>query len=438
MTKRVALIVLIGGIACGGAAQAQTSSPRRADLAGAYLDPISGLELDRAVAEALEREPSLRAARTEVEAARGARVQAGLRPNPMVSFTQQNEPGGMDNQTRAEILWPLDLFRKDSRVEAAEREIDATRHAVADRERLLASEVRTKYGDVAFAVRLLAAIDDLVDTVSRQHTLVSARVEQGDAPAVERDILRVELLRLESERLLQSGGVERAILELKRVLGMAADAPLRIKDSLEQLVQRRAEPAPAGTAADRADAEALKARVQVADAQIARAREEGRFDMNLFGMYMRMDAGFPQRAFGADGGIEPIRAVFHYVAAGVNVSLPLRDRKQGEIATAQARRAGAAAELEASRLTAQAEIAGARVRLDRARAAVAIYTSEMRGLAKQTLVVVEQTYELGRGTVLDVLAEERRYLDVERSYAEALREAYEAREALGRAMGEVR
>ena len=54
------------------------------------------------------------------------------------------------------------------------------------------------------------------------------------------------------------------------------------------------------------------------------------------------------------------------------------------------------------------------------------------------LDVVTQTYELGRATVFDVLNEQRRYLDLERAYTAALREAYEARTALRRALGDVR
>jgi cobalt-zinc-cadmium efflux system outer membrane protein len=291
-------------------------------------------------------------------------------------------------------------------------------------------------------------LDDLFDTVARQHALVSARVEQGATPPLERNVLRVELQRLESERLLQAGVVERAMIELRRFLGMTADMPLRMKDTLEQLVLRAvgtpaaaqlaAGGAPVDAAQERSDVEAVKARVQVAEAQIARAEREGRVDMNLFGMYMRTDAAFPQQAIGTAGGLEPIRGVFHYVAAGVIVNVPLRDRKQGDIAAAQAKRAGAAAELDATRLTAQAEIAAARVRVERARQAVSVFTSETRDLARQNLNVVGQTYALGRATVFDVLTEERRLLEVERGYTDALREAYEARQALGRALGEVR
>ena len=68
--------------------------------------------------------------------------------------------------------------------------------------------------------------------------------------------------------------------------------------------------------------------------------------------------------------------------------------------------------------------------------------SDQRGgaqaLARQNLTVVGQSYELGRVTVFEVLAERRRYLDVERAYTEALRAAYEARTALNRALGEGR
>jgi cobalt-zinc-cadmium efflux system outer membrane protein len=451
MTTRLVRIAVFGAVfgavpgivGLGTTAYAQTSPPNEAQgLASRYVDSVGGLDLDRAIARALEHEPSVRAVRADVDAARGMRIQAGLRPNPTISFSQLEEPAGMDNQTRVEVVWPLDLFRKTGRVRVAEREIEVTKYDVADRERQLAADVRAKYGEVAAAVRELTVLDSLFAAVSRQHGLVAARVEQGATPPLERDMLRVELQRLESERLLQSGAVERSIAELQRLLGMHAGTPLRIRDTLEQLVQREAGvPLAADSPAvvdQRADVQAVESRVQVADAQIERARREGRVDVSLFGMYMRMDAGFSQRAFGGEGMLEPIRGLFHYVAAGVSVTMPILNRNQGEVAAAQARRTGASAQLEATRLTVHTEIAAARARDERARQAVAIYTSDARALAAQNLTVVGQTYELGRATVFDVLAEQRRYLEVERAFTSALREAYEARQALRRALGEVR
>lgn len=443
MIMRVALVAIIGSLALTSAVHAQQDPPTESvRQASSYVDVTSGVDLAGAIAQALAREPMLRAGRTEVDVARAMRVQAGLRPNPTVSFARQEEPAGMDNQTRVEVVWPLDLFRKAGRVAVAERAIEATRHAVADRERLLAADVRVTYGELAAAIRELAVLDDLFSSTSKQLALVAARVEQGATPPLERDVLRVDLQRLESERLLQVATVERALFELKRLLGMPADAPLKIRDTLEQLVRRDTDlsvPADRASIVERRpDVQAAQARVEVTEAQIDRAEREGRFDVNLFGMYMRMDSGFPQRAFGAGGGIQPIRGLFHYVAAGAAITVPLRDRNQGEIAVAQAQRAGADAELEATRLTAQAEVAAARVRDEHARRAVEIYTSDARALARQNLSVVAQTYELGRATVFDVLSEQRRYLEVERAFTNALREAYEARQALRRALGEVR
>jgi cobalt-zinc-cadmium efflux system outer membrane protein len=443
MTARTALSRFIASIAVGAAVQAQIGPPNQPQgLDSRFVDPQAGLDLDRAIAQALEQEPSLRAVRADVDVARGMRIQAALRPNPTLSFSQLEQPAGADNQTRVEVVWPLDLFRKAGRVDVAEREIDVAKHEVVDRERRLAADVRAKYGEVAAAVRELTVLDDLFAAVSRQHGLVAARVDQGATPSLERDSLRVELQRLDSERRLQSGSVERTMVELKRLLGMPADATLKIRDNLEQLVYREAAVSlsadSASTVEHRPDVEAAQSRVQMADAQIQRVRREGRIDVNVFGMYMRMDASFPQRAFDVGDTLVPIRGLFHYLAAGADVTVPLRNRNQGEVAAAQAHRAGAFAQLEAARLSAQAEISAARARDEHAGQAVAIYTSDLRALARQNLTVVSQTYEFGRATVFDVLAEQRRYLDVERAFTNALREAYEARQALRRALGEVR
>ena len=83
-------------------------------MAVRFVDPVTGISIDQAVALALQREPALLAARTSIEAARGARQQAVLRPNPMVSVMRQEQAGGSANLTSTEVEWPLDLFRRRS------------------------------------------------------------------------------------------------------------------------------------------------------------------------------------------------------------------------------------------------------------------------------------------------------------------------------------
>jgi len=423
-------------------ASAQTqAADQHAPMAPRFLDSVNGVTLDEAIGQALQQEPSLRAARADVEVARGMRMQAELKPNPTVSFAQQMEPGGTDAQTRVDVQWPLDLFRKSGRVAVAERQIEATQHATSDRQRLLISDVRLKFGEVLAAVQELSISDEVVSATTQQQTLMMARADEGAVPPLERDLVRVELQRLEAERTLQAGHAEHALIELKRLLGLAADAPLTLREDLEQVVERESSlvlPSINGSVSARPDLDEAQARVSLADARIDQARRDGRMDMSLFGMYMRTDASFPQQAFGPQNEIEQVHGVFHYVAGGVTVAVPLRDRKQGEIAAAQAQRAGAQAQLDATRLTVQAEVAAARARDEHARRALNVYSQDTRALAKKNLDVIGQSYDLGRVRLFDVLNERRRYLETERAYTTALREAYDARQALRKALGEVR
>jgi cobalt-zinc-cadmium efflux system outer membrane protein len=176
----------------------------------------------------------------------------------------------------------------------------------------------------------------------------------------------------------------------------------------------------------------------VAEARERQVQREGRVDVSLFGAYMRMNAGFPQQGFGTAGQLERVRGLFHYVAGGAMVMVPILNRNQGHVAAAQAERTAAEARREAAELAARAEVAEAQARDQQAQLAVALYAGAARGLARQNLDVVAQTFELGRATVFDMLAEQRRYLEVEQSYTNALREAWEARVALKRAIGDVR
>jgi outer membrane protein, heavy metal efflux system len=442
MTKRLWIVTACGVLTWSVNARAQWGSPNpREALASQYINTETGITLGEAISRALAQEPTLHATRTAVDVANSERLQADVHPNPTVSFMQQIEPGGTDSQSRVEMQWPLDLFRKTGRAAVAEQVLQATEQGISDRERLLAADVRMKYGEAVAAVRDLSVSDDVIATTARRSGLLRARVEQGATPPLERNMVEVDLRRLEAERLLQAGQVDRIVIELKRLLGMKANAPLQLRDSLEQLVIRELDlpMKPNATAVvTRADVQEAEARIRVADAQIGRAQRDGRFDLSLLGSYMRTDSGFPQYGVNGQGELTRVRDVFHYLSVGVAVTLPWRNQHQGEVAAAQAERAGATARFNAVQLTAEAEVAAATARDERARSAIAVYRGGAHDLARQNLDVVSQTYELGRATVFDVLAEQRRYLDFEHAYSNALREAYDARTALRRALGDVR
>ena len=237
MTARIVLSVLIATLLTAVSTSAQ-SPGGQAPLAGRVVDPVNGLSLEQAIARAIEQEPSLRAARSQVEMAQGAKSQVALRPNPSASFEWRDEPGGTDHLATIGVQWPLDLFRRGERTAVADREITVAQLSTSDRERLLTAEVRARYGDVLATIRDLGLLDEIVAATQNQFDLLRSRVEQGASPPLERDLLDVELRRVQADRLLQAGRTEAAVFELKRVLGMKADAPLTVREAFEGLVQR--------------------------------------------------------------------------------------------------------------------------------------------------------------------------------------------------------
>ena len=126
MSTRITLVTIMNVLSLTLVGHAQT---RQTASTLSYVDPVSGLTLNDAIGRALDHEPGLRASRAQVDITRGLREQAALRPNPSLSFSQQQEPGGADNQTRVEVQWPLDLFRKTGRIGVADREVDVAQVA---------------------------------------------------------------------------------------------------------------------------------------------------------------------------------------------------------------------------------------------------------------------------------------------------------------------
>ena len=81
------------------------------------------------------------------------------------------------------------------------------------------------------------------------------------------------------------------------------------------------------------------------------------------------------------------------------------------------------------------EVTAAFTQYEAAQRALDIYTQDVREVARQNLAVVRQTYELGRVSLLDLIAEQRRYIDIETGYTEALKQAYDTRVEIERAVG---
>src|SRR6266850_281026 len=191
------------------------------------------LTVDAVVTQALSENPELKAARAEVEAARGRLLQAGLRPNPMLDVSAQQNVTGPDNNLTVGVTLPLDLNgRKAGRVSVAEGELAMKEAQVSNRARELSAEVRMKAGEVLAARRNLRITEELLAVNREALGLATQRVRRGAIPALDENLERVEVSRLEANRETLASRVEVLTLGLKMLVGLAPEATLSLKGDL--------------------------------------------------------------------------------------------------------------------------------------------------------------------------------------------------------------
>lgn len=395
------------------------------------------MTVDEVVARALADNPDLLAVRADVDAAVGRVKQAGLRPNPMLELGGQKAISP-DSNLSIGVTLPLDLNgRVDGRVGVAQRELEMKRAQVAERERRLAADVRLKAGELLAARRNVEVTDELLRINREGLRLVGDRVREGAAPALEENLLLVEVNRLDASRQMLESRVTVMTLQLKALAGMEPDAPLTLRGELAGVspAVTRAE-AVAQALAGRPDLEVARADAAMARAKIRKEEAEGRWDASVSAGYQRQDFGFGGlRGVASNGSLQPIQDVFHYFGVGVSITLPVRNRNQGNVAAAVAETRAADRRQEFMVLVIRQEVDAAFTQLEAARRALALYERGVRDVAQRNLEVVRRTWELGRGTLLDVITEQRRLIEIENGYTDALKQVFDATVEIDRAVG---
>ncbi|HYE13148.1 MAG TPA: TolC family protein [Pyrinomonadaceae bacterium] len=345
---------------------------------------------------------------------------------------------GGDNSVMVEGVLPLELGgRRAARVLVAEREVEMREQALADRERTLAAEARMKFGEVLAEILKLGFTDDQLNAARRGYRLVNARVFEGRSAPLERSMTLVEVNRLRSMREAAEGRVQVAMLELKNVVGMAPEEPLRLRGDFIELIGDLPPLAEATeqALATRPDLRAARAAEALAEAQVEQARAEGRPDASLRAGYQRMKQGFMVNGIDERGRPAPVEMTSHSVTFGVMIDLPVRNKNQGTIEAAVAQGEAARRRREFLELTIRREVAAAYARYEKSARAMEIFRVGVRGQADANLEVIRKTYELGSKTLLDYIAEQRRYYEVESEFVDAVLGTYRARVEISRASG---
>jgi outer membrane protein, heavy metal efflux system len=436
--KRAAFALVIFSFVLALDAEAQTATDvpddRRpgSDVAtvGEFYDPAAGMSADEAVERALASNGELLAMRREVEAARALLKQAGAHANPKLDVSGSKAVAMPDNELMVEGMLPLELGgRRAARMIVAEREVALREATLAERERSVAADVRSKFGEALAEILKLGVTESLLLNSQKGYRLVVARVLEGRTAPLEQNEVLVEVNRLRSVRESVQGRAEVALLELRNLVGMEASEPLKLRGDFDGLTDPLPPVDEATTRAlgVRPDILAARAAEELAASRVEQARAAGRADAEVRAGYRRMQTGFDLNGINDARRLSPIQDTFNSVTFGVTVTLPVRDKNVGAVESATAELEAAKHRREFLELTVRREVASAYASYTSAARASEIYRVGVRGQSEQNLSVIRKTYELGAKTLLDYIAEQRRYIELEDDYINSLLETYLAR-----------
>lgn len=410
-------------------------------LNAAQSPQIDGMSAEEAVGYALEHNKNLLADRKQLDEAAGRLKQAGLRPNPMLELMGGSSVNDRSmNELSAGVSLPLELGgRRSSRIQVAEKEFARMKLEISDRERRLAAEIRVKYAEAIEAARTLELIKQLGDLNFENLTLLKARVDEGVSPAVDLNMLRVEIGKLETQKINVESRRSLTIDELKNLLGFPQDDKLTLKDDLKSLLTgANRDELLQQALSNRQDLQAARAAESVSKSMIEEAGTEGKLDMSLFTEIGRQSWRFDQLGSNIETGAPERIMMRNYVLkGGVTIMLPTRNRNQGNIQAAVAAGDQARLRREFLETMIRREISAALTKYETAGRIIKTYDEGLLAASRDTLRVMRASYELGHARISEVLDAQRRLLELQMTYIEAVRDLYTAASELKTATGAI-
>lgn len=414
-------------------------------IASKYVDQQSGYRVEDLVRLATERNRDLLAARQNVVITQGRLVQAGLRPNPSINYDHTTDRGlGGEGEGGFGIsyLHPIELGgKRDKRVDVARLELEQAQAELGFRERQLQVDTQSQFAEALAAVESLRAVERLRELDENMLRLTEARLAEGDVPKLDVNLVRVELNRLRAQQFQFENRLQASLLSLRTLVGLDMDQGLRLRGDLQaQAIELTAGAAERLAMENRQDLKAAKLAEEVAAADIRLASAQAVPDITLFVGYRRERSVF---------GAESLRQVNPSGVAsgaslsdtdkllnfGASVQLPFFNRNQGAKQEAGGRLAQARRAREFVEMVVRRDVEIALNRYQAARAAVGLFQTQILTNGRDNLQIVNALYMAGQQPIFEVIGEQRRYMDSQNLYVDALKEYYLSLVELERAIG---
>lgn len=436
---RFTFFIGVSLLAIGVSSEAQTTASSVPVSRELYLDP-AGIGLEQLVQSAMTRNGELVATRQRTIETQGLLRQAGFRPNPVFETElTSGSPTGSAGEREFSVGYAhtFELGNKRARrVEVATLGVDITQLEIRDRERIIRAEVLERYIAAMSAIRNFEAVAQQREVAEQGLRVTQQRVAEGESPRVEEMVLQADVGRLEAERLVLEGEVQEAMLLLRVLAGFTETEPLRLQPDGDRIpVGMNLDEAMNLGLASRPDLMTLRKEEERSAAEVQLARSERTPDIAGLIRYTDSSTQFDYLGFNGAGALAPLKDRDRLLTGGLSISLPLFNRNQGHIQVATARQTAATIRREFLERTIRAEIAGSFTRYVAARRAAEVFQKRVIGPSQESVTVLRASYAAGEVQLFDVVAEQRRFIDTQKAYTEAIRQEALARVALERAVG---
>src|ERR1035437_7734324 len=200
-----------------------------ASLARGQAGP-SALSAAELVEIAIQRNGEFLAVRQRIAETQGLLRQAGIRPAPALEIEEStgNPLGSPGEQAfSAGYFHPIETFGKRSkRIAVAQKSSEVADAELADRLRLLVFEVKVRYAQAETEQQKLETIERLFSTNRDYYRLTEMRIQRGDAPPLEGQLFLTDLSRVEAQQVMLTSTADRALFELRKVVGVSSAEPL--------------------------------------------------------------------------------------------------------------------------------------------------------------------------------------------------------------------
>ncbi len=388
---------------------------------GEYEGPENGLTLDQAIERLLRENRDLRSKYYEIPQARADVLTAGMRANPLLFLSASgypyksyspNRPG--DNGYSVSVIHPFDInHKRQARAAAASQAVRVLEAQYQNAARLAIDELASAYLDVMVARETLryaeasfAGASRLFEAAEKQFRAGAIAEPDRLALTIQRNAARIGVQQAKAQLLEAKHGLaamlnvpaaEASALELRGMLKDDSPPPLSREELVGMALSRRP------------DLIAFRFGIQRSQADVRLAKKE-RID-DVFVIY----SPYEFRNNGPVGGQNATSYSF-----GLMGSIPLYDRKQGEIRRAELNVAQTRTALAARERDVIAEVERAEIEYHASREAVMELERDVLPSSEQARAAMLRLFQTGEKGLVDFLSAQKDHNEIIRQYRDAV------------------